>query len=536
MLFSNNYNFKVAIYIRLSREDGDKQESESIKNQRDIIMRYIKENNLQFVDEYVDDGISGTTFDRAGFKRLINDIENKRINMVITKDLSRLGREYIQTGQYIEKYFPEHNIRYVAINDGIDTFSNSSCNDITPFKAILNDMYAKDISKKIKSVIKEKQIKGEYICSVPPYGYKKDPCRKNHLIIDENTSYIIENIFDMYLEGKSIYYIRDFLNNKMIQSPSGYAQKSSDIKKWNGVTILNILSNKVYIGVTESNKKISLSYKSKKRIKVPKEEHIITANTHQPIISKENFEKVQFLLNKKSITKKNKHEYLFRGLIKCKTCHSNLEVGAKLNARGKKIKNPIPYITCRNSKKGMCPAQHLNYNKFEREILRYLQEFLRLYTDEKRLASVYKEYKNKKNVNIIKYEKEIQEIDSKIQKMSSQIDAVYFDKLNQVISEEDYFRYVNKIVAEKDNLITKRNEIRNKINSIKEKQTRTSDVDIKKIIEEFLSTSSKESIYRLIDYIEIDEDKNIYIHFAFGKLNNIKEYVGEYIDFEKILN
>lgn len=171
MIFSNynNQTFKVAIYIRLSREDGNKQESESIGNQRDIIMRYIKENHLQFIDEYVDDGISGTTFERPSFQRMISDIEEQRINMVITKDLSRLGREYIQTGQYIEKYFPEHNIRYVAINDGIDTFSNTSCNDITPFKSILNDMYAKDISKKVRSVIKEKQIKGEYMCTVAPF-------------------------------------------------------------------------------------------------------------------------------------------------------------------------------------------------------------------------------------------------------------------------------------------------------------------------------------------------------------------------------
>ena len=164
-----NSKFKVAIYIRLSREDGDKQESESIGNQRDIIMRYIKENNLQFIDEYVDDGVSGTTFERQGFQKMISDIEQKRINMVITKDLSRLGREYIQTGYYIENYFPEHMVRYVAINDGIDTFLDSTSNDVTPFKSIMNDMYAKDISKKVRSVIKEKQKKGEYMCTVAPF-------------------------------------------------------------------------------------------------------------------------------------------------------------------------------------------------------------------------------------------------------------------------------------------------------------------------------------------------------------------------------
>ncbi len=157
------------MYIRLSREDKDKMESESIGNQRKILQRYIKENHLELVQEYVDDGVSGTTFDRPGFNKMIQDIEDKKINMIITKDLSRLGRDYIKTGFYIENYFVEKNIRYVAVNDAIDTYIDGNRNDITPFKAILNDMYAKDISQKIRSVLKEKQKNGEYMCSIPAY-------------------------------------------------------------------------------------------------------------------------------------------------------------------------------------------------------------------------------------------------------------------------------------------------------------------------------------------------------------------------------
>ncbi len=165
----DNSIFRVGIYIRLSHEDGDKQESESIGNQRNILQRYVNENNLTFIKEYVDDGISGTTFDRPGFNKMLQDIENGKINMVITKDLSRLGRDYIKTGYYIENYFPQNNIRYVAITDGIDTHIDSTNNDITPFKAIMNDYYAKDISKKIRSVYREKQKNGEYMCSIPAY-------------------------------------------------------------------------------------------------------------------------------------------------------------------------------------------------------------------------------------------------------------------------------------------------------------------------------------------------------------------------------
>ena len=157
------------MYIRLSREDGENGESESIGNQRKILQRYIKENNLELIKEYVDDGVSGTTFDRPGFNKMLEDIENRTINMVITKDLSRLGRDYITVGEYTEKYFPSNNIRYVALTDGIDTYIDSTNNDITPFKAIMNDYYAKDISKKIRSVYKEKQKNGEYLCSIPAY-------------------------------------------------------------------------------------------------------------------------------------------------------------------------------------------------------------------------------------------------------------------------------------------------------------------------------------------------------------------------------
>ena len=529
-----NSNFKVAIYIRLSREDGDKQESESIGNQRDIIMRYIKENNLQFIDEYVDDGVSGTTFERSGFQRMISDIEQKRINMVITKDLSRLGREYIQTGYYIENYFPEHMVRYVAINDGIDTFSNCTSNDVTPFKSIMNDMYAKDISKKVRSVIKEKQKKGEYMCTVPPYGYKKDISQKNHLIVDENVVYVVRDIFKMYLDGNSVYKIRDYLNTNKIQSPSGYDKNLTEIKKWNSVTILNILANRAYIGTTVSNKRTNISYKSKKRIKVPEKEYIITENTHEAIIDKEDFERVQFLLAKKSINKKNKHDYLFRGLIKCKTCHSNLEVGAKLTAYGKPIKNPIPYITCRNSKKGICPPQHLNYNKFEKKVLQFLKDFLMLYTDKSTLEKIYKRYKASKNNNVSKYEKELRQIDTRINTLTNQIDSIYFDKLNHIISENDYFRYTNKIIGERDILESQKKEIVKLINNTKEKQDIGTKEEMEKLINEFLNSTSKKSLYMLIDNIEIDEDKNVYINFAFSKLNETVKYINEEVDVKNI--
>ena len=244
---------------------------------------------------------------------------------------------------------------------------------------------------------------------------------------------------------------------------------------------------------------------------------------------------MQFLLAKKSINKKNKHEYLFRGLIKCKTCHSNLEVGAKLTAYGKIIKNPIPYITCRNSQKRICPPQHLNYNKFEKEVLQYLKEFLLLYTDKNRLEKLYKKYKASKNNNISKYEKELRQLDNRISTLTNQIDSIYFDKLNHIISENDYFRYTNKIIGERDILESQKKEIVKLINNTKEKQDIGSKEEMEKVINEFLNNTSKKSLYMLIDDIEIDENKNVFINFAFRSLNETVKYINGEVEVKDLL-
>ena len=186
---------KFGIYIRLSKEDLKPGESESISNQRSMLRRFTKSQRLYVVDEYIDDGISGTTFNRPSFQRMIQDIEDKKINMVITKDLSRLGRDYIGTGHYIEKYFPENQIMYISLLDGIDTGIDSNLNDITPFKSVLNDMYAKDISNIIKTVKHNNQDLGLFIGVKAPFGYKLDKEHPNKLFIDEEARHIIEKIF-----------------------------------------------------------------------------------------------------------------------------------------------------------------------------------------------------------------------------------------------------------------------------------------------------------------------------------------------------
>lgn len=196
--------YNVGAYVRLSREDENKitNFSESINNQKEYILKYISDNNLNLIDIYVDDGFSGTNFDRPGFKRLLQDIKLGNINMVITKDLSRLGRDHIETGNLLERYFPTNNIRYVAINDNYDSLEEeSSANDIAPFRNVFNDMYAKDISKKVRSALHTKQLNGEFIGTNAPLGYIKDINNKHKLIIDKNTAYIVKKIFREFLDG-----------------------------------------------------------------------------------------------------------------------------------------------------------------------------------------------------------------------------------------------------------------------------------------------------------------------------------------------
>ena len=220
---SNPLDYRAALYIRLSKEDESEGTSQSVTNQRSLLDEFVRQHHILVYDTYIDDGWSGTNFERPGFQRMIGDIEAKKVNMVITKDLSRLGRDYILTGHYMERYFPENRVRYISLLDGIDTGVESSANDITPFRAIMNDMYAKDISKKIKSVKRDKQRKGQFIGGKPVYGYQMHPSEKNRIVIDEEAAPTVRRIFNMALDGMSCRKIATTLNEEGVPTPATYA-------------------------------------------------------------------------------------------------------------------------------------------------------------------------------------------------------------------------------------------------------------------------------------------------------------------------
>lgn len=350
---------KVALYVRLSKEDTN----ESIDNQKKILLDFClncKFNNYCF---YIDDGWTGTNFNRPQFQQLITDIFNYKINTVIVKDLSRLGRDYIKVGEYIEHFFPLHNIRFISINDNIDTASDNSLNDLIPFKSIINDMYSKDLSKKIRSSIKSMQKRGLWTGGCIPFGYKNDLKNKHRLAINLKEAKIVKLIFNLAYNNYSPSMIRDYLVNNNIKTIN-QIRKNKD-SKWSITVIKNILTNEVYIGNLVQNKHYRFSYKYRKIINNPKNLWIKKENIHPAIISHELFKIVQEKMNKKTHSNKK----IFNSILYCFECKHKLSI--------RKGRNNKFYLCCNyyrsNLKKQVCSSHGFSYNCFIKEILTFLR-------------------------------------------------------------------------------------------------------------------------------------------------------------------
>ncbi len=324
--------YNIAAYLRLSKEEySNEKESNSITNQRQIIDNYLEEHKeYKLVDYYVDDGYTGTNFDRPEFQRMLEDIKNKKIDVIIIKDLSRLGRNYIETGNFVEVVFPAMGVSVISVDencemDSLDYYGS----DYVPLKNLFNDMYAKDISKKVRSSLIVKKYNGEFVGKLAPYGYIKDPKDKHKFLIDKNVSNIIVKIFDMILDGKSRKEVADFLNYNDILTPSEYLNININkdmtvMKKWNSEMVNSILRNENYTGTLFQGKKRKLNYRVDKKINIDKENWIVTENHHEAIISKEKFDKVQEILDRKSKVNKDGSIDILSGILKCKCCGSNM--------------------------------------------------------------------------------------------------------------------------------------------------------------------------------------------------------------------
>lgn len=518
MLEGLNNIYNVGLYIRLSKEDDDKATtSESISNQKSLLLQYVKENNLKVYDIYMDDGYSGTNFDRPEFNRLLDDIELGKINMVITKDMSRLGRDYIGTGNLIEKYFPEHHVRYIAVTDNIDTFLDSSNNDIAPFKAIMNDMYAKDISKKIKSSLRAKQKEGKWVGGRTPFGYDPNPEDKNHLVINQEQANVVKRIFAMCLDGLSFFKIARQLTNERVKTPAQYYNfewKSNYHLKygqWHSKTIRDILTNRMYIGDMVQNKRRKVNYKVKKVIKNNQKDYIIVENTHEAIIDRKIFYEVQKKIPKNKGRNDKKEVHLLDGLLYCGDC------GHRISITSRRKKDNRCYTICNYyrtyMKQKLCTTHSNNYDELEEAIVKQLKRLCKKYIDKAWI---------KKNINLesmdhrIQVQNTIQNLTENLNQMTGYLDDIYIDKLHRKISEEQYIRVKEKLET---NITTLKKQIGNLKKHLQYSKT-CNKQEIEKYIDDFLSFEnlSRELIVNLIDRIEVKSDKTIVIQVSFSSL------------------
>ena len=466
----------TALYCRLSRDDGTNNDSNSIVNQKRLLQKYAKEQGLGNTRCYVDDGYTGTNFNRPGFQKLLEDIEQGYVTTVIVKDMSRLGRDYLQVGYYTDTYFPDHNIRFIAINDCVD--SDDGENEFAPFRNIMNEMYARDISKKIRSSHRLRGNAGEPL-SQPPYGYLKSPENKKKWIIDPYASQIVKDVFRMCLEGKGNETIAHILQERKILIPMEYwkslglgrggTRSKTDPCRGNKSTVAKRLSQQEYCGDIINFKTYSKSFKNKKRLDNPEENWAVFKDVHEPIIDRETFERVQKLIGetkRRSPKKENGEKSLFSDLLYCADC------GSKLWHHYNTINRDIRFFSCSNYKtdtRGTCPTRHyIRADAIEQVVLmelRRLADFLR--DDEDSLAEILEQKTEAARKAEEKYlQSELDKAIARNETVSTMFEKLYEDNASGKVSDEWFLQLSHKYEVERMELKSKISEIRNKLNDL----------------------------------------------------------------------
>ena len=521
--YLNGIDFNVGVYIRLSQEDKDKKyesDSESVINQKELLRGYVKNNNFNLVKEYVDDGYSGTDFERPGFQNMLEDINNKKINCVIVKDLSRLGRDHVMTGYYIETFFPENNIRFISILESYDSFKNQASNDSSTFIIACNDYYSKQNSIKIRNVLNEKRKNGKFVGSLPCFGYMRDPLDKGHLIPNPETAPIVKNIFKWRSDGIGPTEIANRLNKENIVTPSGYkktnySSRLIDRDNWNISTVKKILCNRIYTGDLVQHTQTKVNYKSKKKITLDEKLWIIVENTHEALVDKDTFNYVNNLRKRNTRNyeiKTNREKRLLEGKLFCKECKNRLTVLYRK-------KQNYWSVNCnrysRDPVRGRCYSHFYPYNYLEEQVLEQINKSVSKLMNELDLKqlndevvkNVHKETNNIENV--------IKNLEIEKEKITKRITTLYNDRCDGVISTETYKELVKEFETKLkeinyliDNENIKKYKIKNKVNVLPDYTKK-----IKKLLN--LNKPKKELIDTLIDKIVIDKDRNITIYFKY---------------------
>lgn len=458
--------FKVAIYLRLSKDDGDfssvengKSESNSIHNQRELLISFLaKHPEMELYDEYKDDGRTGTNFDRPDFKRMMDDVRKGNVNCVIVKDLSRFGRDYIECGKYIEKIFPQLGVRFISINDGFDTEAAGSADSIViPFKNLINDSYSRDISIKVRSNLDVKRKNGEFISNFAVYGYEKDPENKNRLIVDECAAEIVRDIFKWTIEGLSPNRIAVKLNELGILSPMEYKKskgskyktefKSSGKALWSHVAVRRILKNEVYTGVLVQGKRTTPNYKTKKFIYKNESEWVRVEDRHEAIIPRLQFDLVQQLLREDTRASAEKTAvHPFCGRIFCGDCNAPA-VRKTVNSCGKQY----VYYVCSANKadRSVCSKHSIREDVLEKAVLATIQQQIAVILDMD-LAM--------QQIEALSWEKaEIKKIDANIEYQNQIIEknnalrlGVYEDLRAGILTKDEFLTLKDEFAARID--------------------------------------------------------------------------------------
>ena len=467
----------TALYCRLSRDDGTESESNSIGNQKKLLSQKAKEMGLTDTKYYVDDGYTGTNFNRPGFQQLIDDIEIGLVSAVMVKDLSRLGRDYVSVGNYTDSYFPEHNIRFIAVNDAIDSDEGES--EIAPFKNILNEMYARDISKKIRSSHRLRGSMGEPL-SQPPYGYMKSPENKKKWIIDPEAATVVKSIFKMCLDGKGNETIARELQENKVLIPMAYwrskglnrggKKTQTNPYKWCKTTVQKILSQQEYCGDIINFKTYSKSFKNKTRYENSKENWAVFKDVNEPIIDRETFETVQKFISKtkrRTPKKENGERSIFNGLIYCGDCHSKMRYHTSTSNK------EIHYFTCSDNKvdyRGKCPGRHyVRADALEEVVkleLRRLVEMLEI--DESYFAQLLLRKNDEEREKDKKFlESELQKAIARSNTVSQLYEKLYEDNVIGKVSDEWFVELSHKYEKERMDLKVKIADTRHQIEELK---------------------------------------------------------------------
>ncbi|MGI5894964.1 MAG: recombinase family protein [Candidatus Merdivicinus sp.] len=518
----NPMDYCAALYIRLSKEDESEGPSQSVQNQESLLREFVNRYHLSVFDTYVDDGWSGTNFDRPAFQRMIADIEAQKVNMVLTKDLSRLGRDYILTGHYMERYFPEHRVRYISLLDGIDTGVDSTANDITPFRAIMNDMYAKDISKKIKSVKRDKQRKGQFIGGKPVYGYKMHPTEKNQIVVDEPAAVNVRRIFAMALGGVSCHQIAARLNEEGIPTPAVYAGLPVTCRgpysgRWSSERISEMLRNETYIGNMVQGRSVKISYKSSKCLKQQPQNWIVVRGTHEPLVDAETFRKVGMLISSRKHTRSRTYDFLLKGLIFCRECGYPLAVLNRRNAAGE----DVLYFVCRTyqrfTKSGICTSHCIKEKTVTDAVLAKVREIcFENWKPSALLPAAQRAFEHAQKEQTL--DTAIEAIQNRMKNLTANLDKMYLDRLEGLLSEADFKRLYPKVKADRTLLEEKLHQL-----ELRKQNSPETAEQAEQLVQQFLKTAdtNRELLVSLIQRIELTGEKTLMVRFRFPKPDNI---------------